>query len=332
MINTKIWTIYALITTFLLVIIIFFLMMWSDTYSNIHTKRTQFYSVPNTNVMKVDYILKNNKKYDSFIFGSSRVSYINPFLITNGKYYNMTYSEGIPHEHLINIQLFINSGIKIKNLLIGLDEFSYQVSFKQHQIQPLTKAHYLATNTSYNQYIKDLYLRFPLSEDRKHIKKSLLGSHQFTIKIEDQKYTYQQMEKIFSKETLLTKEHLDNPKFNKPTLYHGDVLQETIIDIKKIKDLCLSNDINCTFFINPIHNKTYEFVDLNLLNKFRYNLSTITDYYDFSFPNNISKNNQYWIETSHYTLEVGNMMIDKMYKNKNYFGIYINKELSLNAI
>ena len=216
--------------------------------------------------------------------------------------------------------------MKIKNILIGLDEFSYQVSFSKHQTQPLTKAHYLSTNTNFITYIKELYLRFPLTEDRKHIKKKLFGSNKFVIKIEDQIYTYKQMKKIFSKDKFITVKHLNNPKFNEPTLYSGNIINKTIEDIKMIKELCLSNDINCTFFINPIHQKTYEFTNIKLLNKFRYNLSTITDYYDFSFPNKISKNNCYWLETSHYTLEVGEMIISKIYKNKdNKFGKYIKR-------
>ena len=51
--------------------------------------------------------MNNKKKYDSFIFGSSRVGKINPLKIENGKYYNMTYSEGLPREHYQNIKFLI---------------------------------------------------------------------------------------------------------------------------------------------------------------------------------------------------------------------------------
>jgi hypothetical protein len=302
-------------------------MLWSDTYSNIHTKRIKFFTEPNNNIKKVTYILENKNLYNSFIFGSSRVGFINPLLIKNGKYYNMTYPEGIPHEHLINIKLFINSGIKIKNLLIGLDEFSYQVSFKKHQNQGLTKAHYLATKTNFLIYCRELYLRFPLSEDRHHIRKKIFGGRTFTSDITKQYLHFKNIEKTFSRSMFTTKKHLENKIFQKPTLYNGDTLKETLQDIKEIKDICNKEKINCIFFINPIHQKTYEYTNKKLLNQFRKELSKITPYYDFSYPSFISKDNSYWIETSLYLINVGDMMIDTIYNNKKTdgFGKYIKK-------
>lgn len=325
--RVKQWLVYACLIIITLLGMVFFLMIYSDTYSNIHTDRREFFSEPNKNAMKVEYILKNKQKYDSFIFGSSRVALINPFNIKNGNYYNMTYSEGIPKEHLLNIRLFIDSGVKIKNLLIGLDDFSYQVSFDKHQNQPLTKAHYLASKTNFLIYCSELYFRFPLGEDRKHMKIKLFGGYSFKADLGDQESFYIDMQSKFSREKFNTREHIESSLFDKPTFYNGNTLNNTLQDIKEIKELCDSNKINCAFFINPIHHKTYEFTNLNLLNKFRYNLSKITNYYDFSYPNKISKDNTYWIETSHYTVDVGQMMIDTMYKEKKYenFGKFIHK-------
>lgn len=323
--QTKHWIKYAFIFNTSLISLIFILMLWNDTFSNTHENRTSFYTEPNKNVLKVNYILNNKKRYDSFIFGSSRVGAINPLKINTGNYYNMTYSEGIPKEHLLNIKLFIKNGIKINNLLIAVDEFSYQVSYEQHQEQASTKAHYLASGTNIISYYKDLYLRFPLGEDRSHLRKKILGGKQYMINVSQQKALYKIIERDFSKQTFITKGHADNPIFDMPIIYNGNTLLSTLNDIKGIKQVCQKNNINCTFIINPIHNKTYEFTNKKLLVEFRKELSLITDYYDFSFPNTISSNNNYWIETSHFTYEVGDKIIDKIYKNKSSeFGEYIN--------
>ena len=92
-----------------------------------------------------------------------------------------------------------------------------------------------------------------------------------------------------------------------------------------IKNICNKNSINCIFFINPIHNTTYQFTNHKLLYSFREQLSKITDYYDFSHPNYISMKNQFWQETSHYHLNVGDLIIDKIYNSINYkdFGALI---------
>ena len=324
------WIITTLLLTFILITTISMLMLWSDTYSNTHYKRTQFYTEPNKNVLKVHYILQNKDMYDAFIFGSSRVGNINPLKIQSGKYYNMTYSEGLPQEHLLNIRLFLKENIKIKNLLIGLDEFSYQVSFLKHQHQGLTKSYYKATNTSKFAYYRELYLRFPLGEDRHHITKKILHKPTvFTMDISQQENKYKKAQERFNVNYYSSEKHLKDPRFSKPTYYNGDYLEETLKSIDQIKEICTKNDINCKFFINPIHNKTYEYTNKKLLLKFKEELAKITDFYDFSIQTDISKNNRYWVDTSHYTLEIGDLIIKSIYNNKVYvknFGTHIKKE------
>lgn len=312
----KNWLSYSFCSIIMFNSIVVFLMYWSDTYSIAHPKRTEFYTEPNTRISKVDYILENKTLYDSFIFGSSRVTAINPLKITNGKYYNMSYSEGIPHEHLLNIRLFLKNGVKIKNLLIGLDEFSYQVSFKKHQQQGLTKLHYLATETNKLIYFKENFMRMPLGEDRRHFEKMLTQSKIFfELDVSNQKNYYLKKSNK-NKRYYHTKKHLTNEVFNKPTLYNGNVINDTIDDIQEIKNICLKNNINCKFFINPVHKTTYRYVDKELLKEFKKKLQYITGYYDFTLPSIISKSNYYWIETSHYRDIVGDMIIDYIY-NKN---------------
>jgi hypothetical protein len=324
------WILASLILTLILVLITFLLMLWSDTYSNTHYERTHFYSEPNKNVLKVNYILNHKNTYDSFIFGSSRVGNINPLKLSNGKYYNMTYSEGLPKEHFLNIQLFIQEGVKIKNLLIGLDEFSYQVSFLKHQHQGLTKAYFQATDTNIFTYYRELYFRFPLSEDRHHIKKKLFHSpNYFTMDISKQERNYKHAEKEFNVSQYNTKSHLNDPRFSKPTFYNGNFLNESLENIQKIQNTCATNNINCKFFINPIHHKTYAYTNKKLLFKFKEELAKITDFYDFSEPNEISKDNRYWLDTSHYRLDIGDLIIKTIYNDKVYvknFGIHIKKE------
>jgi len=325
--KTKKWLLYALLTSFILILSDFILMFWSDTFSNLHTDRTLFYTSPNKNVIKVDYILKNKTKYDSFIFGSSRVASINPLKIKNGRYFNMTHAEEIPKEYLLVIKLFLKSGVKIKNLLIVLDEFSYQVSFEKHQRQGLTKSHYLATGENFFKYCRELYLRYPFRSDRDHIKHKIFGGPMFIYDVSKQYEYYKAIEKTFSRKLFQTEAHINSKVFNKPTFYNGNTLKETINDIKDIKMICNKNGINCNFMINPIHQKTYEYTNKELLKEFRKQLSYITPYYDFSYPNKISKDNSYWIETSHYTVDVGNMIIDTIYNHKQTdgFGRYIQK-------
>lgn len=303
------------------------LMYWSDTYSVAHVKREHFYTEPNMRVLNVAYILENKDKYDSFIFGSSRVGNINPFKIKNGSYFNMSYSEGIPKEHLLNIKLFLKEDIKIKNLLIGLDDISYQVSFLKHQTQGLTKLHPLATDTSYFHFYRDFFFRFAQGDDRSHIISKIKNPNNYiTLNISQEQTIYTKMVQDRLAGDYNSTAHKEKEEFDKPAFYAGNTLKEAIDDIEQIKNICTLNDINCTFFINPIHHKSYQYLNHELLSEFKDRLAHITDFYDFTYPNPINNDNFYWYETAHFRSVVGDLMINEFEKKeKASYGIYHTK-------
>jgi len=62
-------------------------------------------------------------------------------------------------------------------------------------------------------------------------------------------------------------------------------------------------------------------------------LSEITDYYNFSGINDITANNDNYLEASHYKAKVGNLIIDTIFNNKTDknllsqgFGYYVTTE------
>lgn len=52
-------------------------------------------------------------------------------------YYNMTYSEGLPQEWLEDIELFLKHGVCIRQVILGLDDFSFRVNPQDHHSQEL---------------------------------------------------------------------------------------------------------------------------------------------------------------------------------------------------
>jgi hypothetical protein len=124
-------------------------------------------------------------------------------------------------------------------------------------------------------------------------------------------------------------EYINNPAFLIPYHYSGNDIDNTMNDIKEIVKVTKENNITLTLMINPIHHTTYKDTNQKLMQEFRDRLSHISEYYDFSLPNPINNNNAFWIETSHYNISVGDMILSRIYDNNQSienFGLYIKKK------
>jgi hypothetical protein len=335
--NEKKWLIlwFFIITTIISIVVIF--NIYIDSYSILKKDYSKLYREPNQNYIKINYLISNNTKVDSFIFGSSRVGKINPRLFKDGHYYNMTYSEGVPKEHLYNIKLLLKNGYKIKNILIGLDDFSYEVNPESHIEQLLRKPHYQVENVKYNQFefYSSYFLVRPSFFDTIRVAKQLLINHKYKTSNFDIYDTGLPLVPEYIENSIENnvEKHINDPKFLQPTRYRGDRIEATIEELKEIVDICNDNSINLVVFINPIHKTTYLDTNFDNFQRFKMELSKITSFYDFSGLNKITTNNYYYYETSHYRTIVGDMIANSIVnKGNKEFGILVNKDNILNHL
>lgn len=270
---------------------------------------------PNQHFVKMRYVLAEPKKYNAFCFGSSRVGNIDLMRIDNGlRYYNMTYSEGLPEEWLNDVQAFVKYGVQVKQIMIGLDDFSFRVNPELHKGQ-LLRIPYTEDNLK-------TYFVYLLKKPGKPVNMEDKGSI-FDIYGTGRPLHSEPDERIEAD----VETHLKDEKFAKPTSYRGNRIKETIADLAKLKVLCNDNNIELIVFINPINAVTYRDTNMQEFNEFKRQLAQITDYYDFSGLNDITTNNYYYYETSHYRPLVGDMIVNRLfYKGNADFGVYVTKE------
>ena len=301
-----------------------------DSYRIFHNNYSNLYREPNQNYIKMNFLLQHKDRFHSFIFGSSRVGKLNPKHITNDTYYNMTYSEGLPLEHLANIKLLLKSGVKIQNLLIGLDDFSYKIDPHTHLIQPMRLPHYKTkiNDMSAFQFYMYYLLRKPSSRDiAKYSSHSHKKTYDFDIYHTGVPIVPKAVDEAIESDV---EKYIHDEKFLIPRHYVGDRMVQTLKEIKEIIDISHKYNIKCIFFINPIHKTSY--LDMNLENfqNFKYQLSKLTNFYDFSGLNSITTNNYYFYETSHYRTLVGDMILDRIFhtpaKLPDNFGIFVTED------
>ncbi len=306
-----------------------------DPYGILRSDFSKQLQEPNQNFVKTKFILAHPDRYDSFLFGSSRINFIDNAKIKNGRYYNYWYSEGVPQEHRDIIRLLVRKGVRIRNILIGLDDFSYRVDPEPHLTNLLRQPHPLVTGKGFLRFYLDYFARVSGlgRQIRVFLHHALLrtgaapanpvvydidGSGRMLIPTWDEA-----IEKDPAK-------HDRDGVFTQPTHYEGNNLGPTLDALREIVAMAKEQGIALTVFINPIHRTTYLDTDRKLFAVFKRQLATITDYYDFSGLNSVTTNNYYYYETSHYREIVGDMMLARMFGFPNArvpadFGFHVTK-------
>lgn len=288
-----------------------------DTYGILRRDFSLQVQEPNTHFIKIRFILENKDRYDSFLFGSSRVGGIDVKKIREGRFYNMTYSEGIPQAHLQNIRFLLEQGVKIRNIMIGLDDFSYRVDPRSHDFDLLRQPHPAVSGKSwltfYGEYFVKMQLFLPSLRD--YIRQNVLHrANDSGMVIVYDLYDSGRVLCLNCDEMIVRdpEAHRSAEKFTKPFHYDGDRLDDALRALRELASLADEWGIRLILFINPIHRTTYLDTDMQLMFRFKKELAAIADYYDFSGLNSVTTDNYYYHETSHYRELVGDMMLNRM--------------------
>ncbi len=295
--------------------------MLVDPYNVFHWKEIRDNGVePNSNYIKMRYILSNPDKFDSFLFGSSRTGFINVENIPEGKWYNMSYSEGLPGEHLENLREMIENGIIPKNVMIGVDNISAFVDPALHEKQfyriPYPRENKLSFYANY------FSIRGVLES------LEVIMNHE----VEDPDYVerYYETGSTLRDPSLAGQWEADAPYWE---YYYKDYISQGVLAIQRIADLCDEYDIRLIVFTNPMYYKTWQESKYYGFESFLFWLAGVSDYYNFCSSNDITKNQKYYYEPSHYTEEVGDMIIDRIFNDvrneeleSQGFGYYVTKE------
>lgn len=252
---------------------------------------------PNKNYMKMVYVLHEPEKFDTFLFGSSRVGFVNAAKLDGARAYNMTGSMGLPREHLDNLKTMLSHGIVPKTVILEVDDVSYRMdpdnNRHEHQRAPYEylRAHPLA--------FAELYLCPVVALDAREIIRysSRNAQEEADFYAYGSTITYGERGKYSPK----THEDLSGPSYMDGAM---EALAETA-------QLCRDNGIELIVFVTPLHYATYTgALERGDYYEFLRRLAEITPFYNFSGYNDVTVDADNYMDTSHYLAEVGDMIID----------------------
>ena len=260
---------------------------------------------PNQAFCKVRYVLENPDRYDSFCFGSSRVTALNLNRINDGgKWYNMTYAAGSPQMWLHDLRLLLDQGVHVSTVLVGIDDLSCNEEPIEKKQADAYKHPYERWDFSYYMGLllhKPSALPSPLLAQEKGSIFDLYGTGRTYSPWIDE-----QAEKNPEK-------YKKEPRFLLPYIYPDNGQYEAQLEaLRKLKQLADENNIKIVFFMNPVAAATYLNEDKAVLKRWKRDIAAITDFYDFTGMNEINTDNLSFLETSHYREITGDRMIDRM--------------------
>ncbi len=258
---------------------------------------------PDKNYIKMVYILDNPQKFDSYMFGSSRVSSIHTEKLEGEKCYNMTYSSAAVWEHLDNVKTMIADGVNIKKIYVGLDSMSYTMDVRGREDDPMRQSYEYALANPVKFWLDHL--------DTANTFKSLNTSLKHQSKENFQEIFY---EYGWSMDYDLPGMDYNIGAWSQPSIGDSPDADEQFDKVlectKELKEICDENDIELVVFLHPMLFKAYVASKPQRYQEFMRELAQITDYYNFSGVNDVTVDYSNYTDPSHYTAQVGDILID----------------------
>lgn len=282
-----------------------------DPYG-IFGNRREFYGIrPNEHSLKVNHVLENPNKFNSFLFSNSKGGMIHVNRLEDGdlNWYNMTYSLGTPEEFYKDLLLFEKSNVKIKRLIIGLDEGAIYERTSSHENQASRKFVDLQADK-----IQWEFLFLPISFE-KILGMDLTKKHMVHDIYNDGNYFAKNAHpENCGKEEIL--KFLDIPQTDNSQPLN---FSSQIEILQKIRQFCQKKNIDLTFLIHPSSLDNFENSTEKAI-QFGFLINTLErEEFDLFVPYKsklLVNNDCYWVDKYHYSEHLGNRIL-KMY-NDNY--------------
>ena len=289
----------------------------------------QLPSEPNKNYIKMKYILANPDKFSGYMFGSSRVGSIHTEKINDGNIYNMTYSMGVPVEHLANIRTMLTNNVRPSVIYMGLDGISYLEKAENHLSQPWRCPYEYLHNDP--EYFYSLMLN-PYYSMRALLRIITSTTPKDKSSDPDIFYSYGWWADYDTNLNFDWNKVRYIYKQNDKT-YNRKIISKALDIIMDIADLCRDNNVRLVLFTNPMYCVTHmETVDMDYM-YFLEGLAKIADFWNLSSLNDITMNKANYIDSSHYNSYIGDKMIHIMCSGDTYqelqaqgFGVKVTNE------
>lgn len=323
--NKKLIILSVIIIIILILPVINFL---SDDYGVFGRKYDCVFS---TEVYQNDQHLKLNRlcnkdlpAYDSLIYGESQAQVISTEKL-GSNWYNLASMSYSPYEFIGTMEYLKANGVKINNILLHLQTemvfWSKDSTLANKKKYALSTGFPFKNSEKFKFYLSYLFIS-PFNFDKSALKMNTL----YKMKVlNDGSFT--------GKDDLLVKKYPHGSLSFENGSDFEYMSEDIIPELKKIKEYCDDNGINLKVFFAPECVKSINHYNSEQVFKFKKQLAEITPFYDFSGENEITLDDENYIDGEHFSSTVGNMILDRIYFSDSSkepkikgFGRYITQD------
>jgi hypothetical protein len=291
---------------------------------------------PDKDFIKTRYVTENPDRFDCFVFGSSRVNSIDVRKIKDATCYNMHSPVALPRNYLDDMRYLLKKRVRMKLVLIGLDDFSFKLDPNAQLSQPLTHPYPpVLGHASFPYYLKYLFslhdIKILTAIYDGYLKRAK-GPTEAALAYRDL-FTTGQIYSSDADESIEgdPEKHMNNPVFTERHESSGDNMAGAVDDLRALVQIARVHQVRLVFFINPLYRYAYLDSGLDEFDSFKKGLSRITEFYDFSGLNSVTTNSYYYYDNAHYRRKLGDMIIARIFGDKRAevpadFGVLVTAE------
>lgn len=279
---------------------------------------------------KVDFLLKNPGRYDSFIMGSSIMGLFPPAAAQEvrpeGHWYNLAYLAGTPPEALRTLKMLKASGHPIRNVLMGVDMFAFRkldgeakAAWKEEhpQVTGETRWRWMTKQLLASTFLEGVEKIGHNANDRPRIVFDIAGSGQYRL-LNWEREIAEDHEAFMDRQ--IRKKH--SKAQGTPKQSDVVMVQERFDELAELKTWLVANGIEHRIWINPMHRANMATLSDASINEFRTRVAEALQgrVKDFTLRDAYSHDDRLWLEWKHLRESTGGSVLQEVLTGKDQAG------------
>jgi hypothetical protein len=289
----------------------------------------------NERFAKIDFLKKNHDRFDSYIFGSSRVGVTDPGMLDRyepkSRFYNMTVSAASLSDDLVHLKYFLEHGYEVRNIYLQIDPDNLiEMDHVSENDNLLFRLHPdVVHGDPAKFYAQSLFALAPKSVWMK-IMLNIMGKDNVIFDVKGTGMMTILRKRGFTQNDGRAVPDGGTSLNGARRIFTGKFTSSNLAILREFKRLCRVHKIHLIMFTAPLnHIVADRCVAKDYLEAMK-GLSRIGGFWDFGVYNSVTLDNRYYFDSSHYRPEVSRLIAARIFGDRMIdvpadFGFFVTK-------